>query len=145
MSGSVSWFNPHRVQLSDLTHRSRHDTTLDMPQHCSSTDVHFDFALRPHGWADATFEIGEVLVSVLASHMSDALGDLLRAALALAVGAHEQKVVWVEEPGCNKWVFTREFDMLRVEVDHCEGLYPAHQHDARSQGRSVHGRTATEA
>jgi hypothetical protein len=99
-----------------------------MRQH-RNTDVHFDFVVGPHGWARAKFEIGEAQLSLLASYMTDALGDLIRAALALAGGSSDQKVVWVEEPGCSEWVLIRDSETLRVQIVHYDGLSPTHLGD----------------
>jgi hypothetical protein len=77
----------------------------------------------------ASFRVDDAHTSLLASYMTDALGDLLSAAVALADGSPEERVSWVEEPGCNEWVLTRTGNALRVQVLHYEGLTPNHLGD----------------
>jgi hypothetical protein len=62
---------------------------------------------------------GEHTVTLTASYLSDALGDLTRAVVALLQGAEQAALTWDEEPGVVDWHFERQGD----EVDVCIMLF----------------------
>jgi hypothetical protein len=69
-----------------------------------------------HGWATATLSDGDNSIEVTASYLTDALGDLSRAVIALLRGASNARVVWAEEPGEYHWVFDRLDDRVALRV-----------------------------
>jgi hypothetical protein len=62
-------------------------------------DVQFKYRLRGHGWSEGRLQVGPASVELTASYLDDALGDLVRGALALARGATEVRLAWAEGPG----------------------------------------------
>lgn len=50
------------------------------------------------------------------SHLSDALGDLTWAVVALMNGALEQSCEWADEPGEWRWILVRDGDQLDVTI-----------------------------
>jgi hypothetical protein len=60
--------------------------------------------------------IGESTAEVRPSYVSDALGDLLRAARSLTEESDELRVRWEEEPALFYWFFTREESSVRVQL-----------------------------
>jgi hypothetical protein len=67
--------------------------------------VRFEYHLVGHGWSDAALQIGSNSISLTASYLSDALGDLVSAVAAVAEGAPAVKTSFVEEPGEFVWTF----------------------------------------
>jgi len=59
----------------------------------------FSYQLETAGWSTATVSDGERSVVLTASYLSDALGDLTRAVIALLRGAEQATLTWHEEPG----------------------------------------------
>lgn len=79
----------------------------------------FEFRLweRPwRGWADANVVYGEQTLSLRASYLSDALGDLLAAVLNIAEGAETATTYWYKEPGGYRWMLERCDDQIQVRV-----------------------------
>lgn len=66
------------------------------------------YILTGSGWADAHIEIGSEAVSVSASYLSDALGDLARGAVAITRGAPEVRISFEEEPGEYRWILKKK-------------------------------------
>jgi hypothetical protein len=79
-------------------------------------DVQFKYRLRGHGWSEGRLQVGPASVELTASYLDDALGDLVRGALALARGATEVRFAWAEEPGEFRWVLVRLGRSLSVRV-----------------------------
>lgn len=81
-------------------------------------EVAFNYRLIPGtvGWSEAQLQVGQASASLTASDIGDALGDLVRAALALARGAEDARVSWAEEPGEFRWILTRTGQDLMVRV-----------------------------
>lgn len=84
-------------------------------------DVAFEYRLRPGwggaGWADARLEVGGNAVEMGPSYVTDALGDLLRAVLALTQGAADVSVSWDEEGTWVVWRFALDAGNVRLHVD----------------------------
>ncbi|GAA1509463.1 hypothetical protein [Nocardioides humi] len=78
--------------------------------------VEFEYRLTGIGWSEARLAIGPVVASLTASDLDDALGDLVRATLALARGAAEVRVSWAEEPGEFRWVLQARGAQVDVRV-----------------------------
>lgn len=73
--------------------------------------VGFEYRLTGTGWAKAHLRVGGSSVELSASYLNDALGDLVRAAAAIASGASQACLTWMEEPGEFRWI-------LMVHDDH---------------------------
>jgi hypothetical protein len=79
-------------------------------------EIDFDFRLVGVGWGEGRLVVGDSSVIVVASYLSDALGDLLRALRALTEGATDANATWEDEPGEVRWVFGRDGPSVRVQV-----------------------------
>jgi hypothetical protein len=84
--------------------------------------LRLDYRLVGVGWAEAEVSHGLAAATVTASYLADALGDLLRAAGALADGAAEARCAWAEEPGETRWLLAREGDDVDVRIVAYDGL-----------------------
>ena len=62
-------------------------------------DVRFDYAIDGYGWYEGTITIGEARGYFGGGWLTDAKGDLIRAALALLTGKHTAEVMCNAEPG----------------------------------------------
>jgi hypothetical protein len=78
--------------------------------------MRLEYALVGHGWATATLSDGNSSVEITASYLTDALGDLCCAVIALLRGASSARVAWAEEPGEYHWVFDRLDDRVALRV-----------------------------
>ena len=76
----------------------------------------FSYRLEKAGWSTATVSDGEHTLTLNASYLSDALGDLTRAVIALLRGAEQAVLLWHEEPGVVEWRFERRGDDVNVYV-----------------------------
>ena len=76
----------------------------------------FDFELTGRGWASATIEAQDRSVTLRASYLGDALGDLLGAMLLLLAGVEEARCSWPQEPGEVRWVLSAADEAVRVQV-----------------------------
>jgi len=65
------------------------------------------YRLTVTGWSECDLRSDEMLATISASYLSDALGDLARAVLALVQGEGESRCSFEEEPGEYRWIFTR--------------------------------------
>jgi hypothetical protein len=76
------------------------------------------FTYLQHRGAIATLEGGTGAVEVIASSLSDGLGDLVRSTAALVRGPEQATatVQWVDEPGERRWLLEREGESLRVRL-----------------------------
>lgn len=108
-------------------------------EHPHVDDVHFSYRLTGVGWAEADLRIGDQSARLTASYVGDALGELLRGALALARGASQVKVSWAHEPGEFRWTLVRQHDasvdvqILRLHL-RPEEAYPGARYEP---GREV--------
>ncbi len=76
----------------------------------------FSYQLGTAGWSTASVSDGERTVALTASYLSDALGDLTRAVIALLQGAEQATLTWDEEPGVAEWRFERQGDDVDVRI-----------------------------
>lgn len=76
----------------------------------------FSYHLETAGWSTATVSDGERTVALTASYLSDVLGDLTRAVIALLRGAEQAILTWHEEPGVAEWRFERQGDVVDVRI-----------------------------
>ncbi|MGV3754357.1 MAG: hypothetical protein ACO1QS_03170 [Verrucomicrobiota bacterium] len=75
------------------------------------------YQLAGSGWANALVSEGERTLEMSASYLSDALGDMAKAAVSLLTEAREVTFSFQDEPGEHQWILTRgEFDALHVRV-----------------------------
>jgi hypothetical protein len=66
--------------------------------------LRMSFALVGTGWSTCVVEAGGASVQVTASYLSDALGDLVLSAFAVASGFRTVEFGFAEEPGEYRWV-----------------------------------------
>ncbi len=76
------------------------------------------FSFRPTGtgWAEARLTHGSDTVTLPASDLSDALGELLLALAELLEGSASATASWQGEPGEYRWLFTRDGRRTTLEV-----------------------------
>src|SRR4051812_41879340 len=74
------------------------------------------YTLEDHGWATASFGNGESTIQTDVSYLSDALGDLARAARGILRGLPQATFSLQREPGEHRIVFTRRDDHVTVNV-----------------------------
>jgi hypothetical protein len=75
-----------------------------------------EYRLTGTGWSECVLRADGETVTISASYVGDALGDLARAALALVEGKSKSRCSFHEEPGEFRWLFSRhrEHVILRV-------------------------------
>jgi hypothetical protein len=79
--------------------------------------VKLRYELQVAGWAECTVEIDEQRATVTASYLSDALGDLCAATVALLRGEPSATATFAEEPGEFRWQFDiQNGDQLRIRI-----------------------------
>lgn len=71
----------------------------------STPEFRITYRLTGVGWVECDVEYGDRKVRITASYLSDALGQLACAALALRLGAPAAHVSLDEEPGEYRWGF----------------------------------------
>ncbi len=76
----------------------------------------FSYDLDTAGWSTATVSDGTHTATLTASYLSDALGDLTRAVIALLQGAERATLTWQEEPSVIEWRFERQGDDVVVRL-----------------------------
>ena len=75
------------------------------------------YQLAGAGWADARISDNSSYRDMTVSYLSDALGDMARAALQLLRGAREASFSFEDEPGEHRWILSRgEADSLRIRI-----------------------------
>jgi hypothetical protein len=74
------------------------------------------YELRGSGTAEAVISDERASVTLTASYLSDALGDLADATLALMRGADRSRFAWAEEPGEYRWLLARQGADLQITV-----------------------------
>lgn len=78
--------------------------------------VTFWYRLTGSGSSEAGIYDGVERAFPTASYISDALGDLARAVIALLQGAPGSTCSWEEEPGAYRWIFNRQGEDLQIEI-----------------------------
>lgn len=79
--------------------------------------VSVTYNLTGAGWAECLVEIGDQQACLIASYLSDALGDLLHAIKGLLYGAPDTTACFTDEPGEYRWRFHRsEPDQVRLRI-----------------------------
>jgi hypothetical protein len=79
--------------------------------------ISFAYHLRGSGWAECTVAFDEQHVTVFASYLSDAFGDLLGAVIRVVEGQPEATASFADEPGEYRWRFFRkDADRLLVRI-----------------------------
>jgi len=79
--------------------------------------VNLRYELETAGWAHCTIKIDEQRAEITASYLSDALGDLCAAVVALLRGDRSASAPFAEEPGEFRWQFdVHDGDQLRVRI-----------------------------
>jgi hypothetical protein len=81
-----------------------------------SRAVEFAYRLTGTGWSEARLSDGDSSVTITASYLGDALGELLEAIGLLLEGAEQARCSWAEEPGEFRWVFDRASTDVRLRV-----------------------------
>ena len=78
--------------------------------------VQFSFRPTGVGWAQARLTDGSDTVTLPASDLSDALGELLLALAELLEGSVSAMASWEEEPGEYRWLFKRDGARASLKV-----------------------------
>jgi hypothetical protein len=66
------------------------------------------YELFGRGWARVSVEIEGRTIELIASYLSDALGDMTAGAIALMHGESEVRFSFQDEPGEYRWIFTSD-------------------------------------
>lgn len=66
-----------------------------------------EYRLLNAGWAECTVRVGSISQELSASYLSDALGNLVLAAVGVLAGLHCVATSFDEEPGEYRWVIER--------------------------------------
>jgi hypothetical protein len=92
-----------------------------------------DYKLTGKGWAECTISNGDQSCTVTASYLSDALGNLVLAAVALLSRFNGLSFSFDEEPGEFRWVFTpTRVNEVEFKILGFDDLY---HHKPDSEGR----------
>lgn len=76
-----------------------------------------EYRLTGSGWAECTIHADGRQCDVSASYLSDALGKLVLAGVAVLAGAQSVSVGFDEEPGEYRWaIVMTDNDVVRVDV-----------------------------
>jgi len=79
--------------------------------------VSFSYNLEGCGWSTCTVAIDDQYVTMTASYLPDAFGDLLGAMIRLLEGEPEATASFAEEPGEYRWrCFRKDKDRLYVRI-----------------------------
>ena len=78
--------------------------------------MEFTYRVTGTGWAEARVADGPVAVTITASYLEDALGELLEAIGLLLEGADGARCSWQEEPREYRWIFHRAGSDVRLRV-----------------------------
>lgn len=78
--------------------------------------VEFGYRLTGTGWSEARLTDGPSSVTITASYLGDAIGELLEAVGVLLDGAEQARCSWAEEPGEYRWIFDRAGSDVRLRV-----------------------------
>jgi hypothetical protein len=82
-----------------------------------SAPLHIRYSLVGTGWSSCVVEYEGFRIELSASYLSDALGNLVRAALAAASGFRTVEFGFDEEPGEYRWVLeATENNILRFRL-----------------------------
>ncbi|WP_344303751.1 hypothetical protein [Nocardioides bigeumensis] len=95
----------------------------------------FRFVNQGSGWAEAAVRFGSRVFSESASYLSDALGDPVRAALALLLGSDLEEFSWYDEPGS----VTVELSRRETTGDLMDVRCAVDPNGARAAGRQLVG------
>lgn len=99
------------------------------------------YRLTGHGWSECTISSGELSCRISASYLSDALGNLVRAAVALLSGFSALTFSFEEEPGEYRWVIRspqfNEIDLFILDFDDLYNGRPDHEGKELFQIRCV--------
>lgn len=76
------------------------------------------YKLLGHGWAEAVASAADRSCEITVSYLSDALGDLARAALACTLKTDELELTFsfFDEPGEYRWAISRAGDQVRISI-----------------------------
>ena len=90
------------------------------------------YQLGDAGWADARVRDANCSRDISSvSYLSDALGDMAVAAVALVQGARSVRFAFEHEPGEHRWLLERgEDDLLGISLLWFDDNFPARQDDA---------------
>jgi hypothetical protein len=91
--------------------------------------MRFEFRLTGHGSATAEIDDEAAHLEVIASYISDPLGDLLHALWRLMEGDPEARCSWEDEPGEYRWIMNREIDEVVLRILEFPNSHPAQPDD----------------
>jgi len=77
---------------------------------------HLSYILGEHGWATARFGDGHAEIQTSVSNLSDALGDMARAARYILKGATDASFSFMDEPGEHRFLISRREDRVEIRV-----------------------------
>lgn len=80
------------------------------------SEITFTYRLIGIGWSRATLSHNRQQIELVASYLSDALGDLVHAVVQLLEGAASASCNWEQEPGAARWLLDRHGDDLHITI-----------------------------
>lgn len=89
------------------------------------TPIEIEYRLDGIGWASCSVRAGEARCELTASYLSDALGDLVRAASEMASGAPRAVANFTEEPGLYSWSLERVGSLGEIWLTVRDGRAPS--------------------
>lgn len=78
--------------------------------------IKLTYELTGAGWARCQIETENSSVDITASYLSDALGNLANAVVALIKGESVARFSFDEEPGEYRWILERHGDSVRIRI-----------------------------
>lgn len=94
------------------------------------------YKLTGHGWAQFDLNIHGQEISLIASYLSDALGDLLSATTLIASGGHDATAALIEEPGEHRIRFLRiDSQTMTLRVIYMDSAF---SHKADERGKLIY-------
>jgi hypothetical protein len=91
--------------------------------------VEFAFRLTGTGWGEARVADSAAHALLLASDITDVLGELLLAVGTLQEGAEGAMCSWILEPGEYRWLFARTDDRVSLKILWFDDSHPRRRDD----------------
>ncbi len=96
----------------------------------SAEAIRFGYRLIGRGWSEATIAKGDQTVTLYASYLSDAIGDLTEALVAILRSADRMTVAWADEPGEYRWILEKEASRLQIKILRFEETFSRRRDEA---------------
>jgi hypothetical protein len=78
--------------------------------------IKIDYNLTGAGWAECSVESDHQTITISASYLGDALGDLASAVVEILSGQDETRASFWEEPGEYRWIFKKTDSYISLTI-----------------------------